>query len=74
MSTQERNKQIIARYFEEFWSKGNVNIVDELCVDDIICDYPMHGIRRGKAAIKAMLAEFKQVRSLSPMQSPLLNQ
>ena len=56
MSLQERNKQVVARYFEEFWTKGNVDIVDELCVEDVLCDYPMHGSRRGKAAVKTMLA------------------
>jgi len=58
---QEKNKQIVARYSEEFWGKGNLEIVDELCADDILSNYPMHGPRRGKQAVKQMLAEFKAV-------------
>jgi hypothetical protein len=61
-SLQDRNKAIVARYSHEFWGKCNVNIVDELCSDDILSNYPMHGPRRGKEAVKRMLAEFKEVR------------
>jgi ketosteroid isomerase-like protein len=58
---QEKNKQIVARYSEEFWGKGNLDVVDELCADDVFSNYPMHGPRRGKEAVKQMLAEFKEV-------------
>lgn len=60
-TTQEKNKQIVARYSEEFWGKGNLCVVDELCADDVLSNYPMHGPRRGKEAVKQMLAEFKEV-------------
>ena len=60
-SVQEKNKQIVARYSEEFWGKCNPNIVDELCSDDFLSNYPMHGPRRGKQAAKQMLVEFKEV-------------
>jgi hypothetical protein len=60
-SLQEKNKQIVARYSEEFWGKGNADIVDELCSDDFLSNYPMHGPRRGKEAAKQMLIEFKEV-------------
>jgi hypothetical protein len=61
-SAQDENKQIVARYSEEFWGKCNLDIVDELCADDVLSNYPMHGPRRGKEAVKRMLAEFKEVR------------
>jgi alkylhydroperoxidase family enzyme len=60
-SVQEKNKQIVARYSEEFWGKCNPDIVDELCSDDFLSNYPMHGPRRGKEAAKQMLIEFKEV-------------
>ncbi|TVY84204.1 hypothetical protein LSUE1_G001531 [Lachnellula suecica] len=56
---QEQNKQVVARYFEEFWARGNLSIVDELCADDVLSNYPRHGPRRGKVAVKRMLEEFK---------------
>ncbi|RLL97197.1 hypothetical protein CFD26_103705 [Aspergillus turcosus] len=58
---QEKNKAIVQKYFEEYWGKGNVDIVDEVCADNFVIDYPMHGPRRGKTAAKKMLLEFREV-------------
>lgn len=58
---QEKNKRVVAKYSEEFWGKGNLDVVDELCADDMLSDYPMHGPRQGKEAVKKMLAEFREV-------------
>ncbi|KAE8412667.1 hypothetical protein BDV36DRAFT_287665 [Aspergillus pseudocaelatus] len=55
-----QNKAVVQKYFEEYWGKGNTNIVDELCDDHFVIDYPMHGPRRGKEAAKKMLIEFRQ--------------
>jgi hypothetical protein len=61
MSTQEKNKAVIARYFDQYWGKLNPNIVDELCADDFMISYPMHGPKYGKEAAKKMLIDFKAV-------------
>jgi hypothetical protein len=58
---EQRNKSIVAKYFEEYWVKGNVSIVDELCSDDFIMSYPNHGPRHGKEGAKKMLTEFMEV-------------
>ncbi|EHK46160.1 uncharacterized protein TrAtP1_013280 [Trichoderma atroviride] len=60
LTVQEKNKQIVAKYSEEFWGKCNENIVDELCSDDFVSNYPMHGRREGKAEVKKMLLEFRE--------------
>ncbi|OJJ35392.1 hypothetical protein ASPWEDRAFT_155134 [Aspergillus wentii DTO 134E9] len=60
MSLQETNKTIIQKYFTEYWGKGNVSVVDELCTENFTIDYPMHGPRRGKEAAKKMLLEFRE--------------
>ena len=62
MSLQEKNKAIIAKYFDEYWGKLNPDIVDELCSDDFQQFYPMHGPKEGKEAAKQMLTDFKAVR------------
>ncbi|KAH8816595.1 hypothetical protein F5884DRAFT_818607 [Xylogone sp. PMI_703] len=59
MSLQENNKAVVSKYFEEYWGKLNPNIVDELCADDFVIAYPMHGPKYGKAAAKKMLVDFK---------------
>ncbi|KAF5720741.1 NTF2 [Fusarium mundagurra] len=52
-------ENIVARYWQEFWTNANPDIVDELCSEDVVNCYPMHGRLKGKAAIKDMLASFK---------------
>ena len=61
MSVQDKNKAVVAKYFEEYWSKLNEDIVDELCADDFMISYPMHGPKYGKQAAKDMLKDFKAV-------------
>lgn len=60
-STNELNRRVVARYWEEFWTKGNVNVVDEVCADDYTVFYPLHGQVTGKIAAKRMLIDFKKV-------------
>lgn len=70
---RERNRQTVARYFEEFWTKGNVNVVDELCSDDFALFYPLHGRHEGKEAIKRMLSDYKKVSHLHSYQRNTLS-
>ncbi|KAJ5611042.1 hypothetical protein N7510_007761 [Penicillium lagena] len=60
MTIEEQNKAIVAKYFDEYWAKGNVSIVDDLCSDDFLMVYPNHGPRHGKAGAKKMLSEFRE--------------
>lgn len=64
MPTQEetKNLEVIGEYFTEFWGKGNPNIVDQLCADNFVINYPMYGLRYGKENAKKMLSEFKEGR------------
>ncbi|TVY75129.1 hypothetical protein Focb16_v004578 [Fusarium oxysporum f. sp. cubense] len=62
MPTQEetKNLEVIQEYFTEYWGKGNPEIIDKLCADDFVINYPMHGPRYGKENAKKMLSEFKE--------------
>ena len=62
LSQQERNRRIVARYWQEFWTTANPEIVDELCSQDVVNFYPMHGRLDGRTAVKDMLRSFKMVR------------
>lgn len=53
---------MVQKYFEEYRGKGNVDVVDEVCADNFVIDYPMHRPRRGKEAAKKMLLELREVR------------
>jgi hypothetical protein len=61
LSVPELNRQVVTRYFQEFWTNGNADIVDELCDDNVNIFYPMHGRMVGKNAAKEVMARFKQV-------------
>lgn len=74
-TTEEtKNLEVISEYFSEFWGKANPDIVDKLCADDFVINYPMHGPRHGKQAAKKMLAEFKEVRNRVPTSFPASKQ
>jgi hypothetical protein len=61
-TVEERNKQVIATYFTEYWGKLNPGIVDDLCADDVLQSYPMHANpKKGKAAVKSAMVDFKAV-------------
>lgn len=62
-SEEQTNLAVISEYFSEFWGKANPDIVDKLCADNFVINYPMHGPRYGKEAAKKMLSEFKEVRT-----------
>ncbi|KAL7916718.1 hypothetical protein GGI35DRAFT_473983 [Trichoderma velutinum] len=55
-STREKNKQVVSEYTTEFWGKGNTDVVDKFCADDFVSNCPLHGLRRGKAQVKKMIA------------------
>lgn len=48
----EQNKAIVARWFEEYWNKGNVEIVDELGAPDLFFYYPLTGTLKGREPVK----------------------
>jgi hypothetical protein len=60
---EKRTKAVVANYFEEYWVKGNVSVVDELCSDRFIISYPNHGPCHGKEGAKKIVydAEGNQV-------------
>lgn len=59
---EQTNLAVVSEYFSEFWGKANPLIVDKLCADNFVINYPMHGPRYGKEEAKRMLSEFKEVR------------
>lgn len=44
------NNALVLRFVEEFWSKGNLSVADELMADDVIIHQPQVG---GVAGLKA---------------------
>jgi predicted ester cyclase len=58
--TEELNKQVVSRWFKEFWGNPwNPSVVDDLAAEDMLFNYPMHGPREGRDVIKKMMTEFR---------------
>lgn len=64
LSQQQRNRLIVARYWEQFLTNPNLSVVDKFCADDSVQFYPMHGRLVGKNAVKDMMIGFKDVRGV----------
>jgi hypothetical protein len=50
MPTQEekKNLEVIQEDFTEYWGKGNPEIVDKLCADNFVINYPIPAHDMGK--------------------------
>src|SRR4051812_3288882 len=56
----ENNKEIVGRWFKEFWGNPwNPRIVDELAAPDILLQYSLHAPRRGQDDVKAFMTAFR---------------
>ncbi|MDR3136089.1 MAG: ester cyclase [Coriobacteriales bacterium] len=55
MLTQEENKAIARRFFEEFWNHANESIVDELCAENVHLVAPLVGDFNGRDALKSFI-------------------
>lgn len=48
----EENKQVARRFPEEVATEGNVDVIDEICIEDVVDHSPI-GEVRGREALKA---------------------
>jgi predicted ester cyclase len=54
------NKQVVGRWFREFWGNPwNPDIIDELATSDILVHYPMHEPKKGRDAVMNFMTEFR---------------
>ena len=61
MLKEQDNKEIVGRWFTEFWgSPWNPKIVDELAAPDILLQYSLHSPRRGREDVKAFMNGFRE--------------
>ncbi|WP_243645169.1 ester cyclase [Natrarchaeobius chitinivorans] len=59
-STHETNKEIVSRWWSEYWDKLNPDIVDELAEDGIRWYYPLVGEVRGREEVKKRIIAYKE--------------
>ncbi len=60
MSQEQINKEIVGRWFTNFWGKTcDLAVVDELAAPTMLLQYSLHAPRRGHADIKAFMTGFR---------------
>lgn len=60
MTKEQHNKEIVGRWFTEFWGKTcNLAVVDELAAPDMLLQYSLHAPRRGRDDIKRFMTDFR---------------
>ena len=52
----EKNKRIARRFPEEVATEGNIDLVDEICTEDVL-DHSPFGDRQGRETVKKQIAE-----------------
>ncbi|QNE21382.1 ester cyclase [Kribbella qitaiheensis] len=56
----EGNKEIVGRWFTEFWGKEFApSVIDELAAPDIRFEYSLHAPLRGRAAVREFATKFR---------------
>jgi predicted ester cyclase len=61
MTTEQRNKDIVGRWFTNFWGPTcDLGIVDELAAPDMLLQYSLHAPRRGRGDIKSFMTGFRK--------------
>lgn len=55
----ERNKEVVRRFYEEFWCRGNASAADELVAEDIDHGQLPDGWPRGRAGFKRLVETWR---------------
>ena len=60
MSKEQENKEIVGRWFKEFWGNPwNPKVIDELATADMLLQYSLHAPRRGRQDVKNFMTGFR---------------
>ncbi len=61
MTLQESNKQLVQRFYDELWNKGNLDVADEIFAQDFIGHAPGNtDDTRGPEGVKKLVKMFRK--------------
>ena len=61
MSKEQDNKEIVGRWFTEFWGNPwNPKVIEELAAPDMLLQYSLHEPRRGRADVLDFMTGFRK--------------
>jgi steroid delta-isomerase-like uncharacterized protein len=55
MSDEDRNKALLRRFYEELWTKGNLEPIPELLAEDFVNYHPLPGAAPRREGLAALL-------------------
>jgi predicted ester cyclase len=60
MDVETLNKAIVGRWFTSFWGqRPDLTVIEELAAPDVLLQYSTHNPRRGRAALKQFMLDFR---------------
>ena len=60
MSKEQENKEIVGRWFTQFWGNPwNPKVIDELAAPDMLLQYSLHEPRRGRDDVRDFMTGFR---------------
>ena len=59
MSEEDRNKALLRRFYEELWSKGNLEAIPELVAGDFVDHHPLPGAPPGLEGLAALVVMWR---------------
>ena len=57
----EQNRDLVSRWFREYWGELNPAVVDELAAEDVRLSYPLGGESRGREEVKNRILGFEKL-------------
>jgi predicted ester cyclase len=59
MSDGDRNKALLRRFYEELWTKGNLEPIPELLAEDFVNHHPLPGAAPGREGLAALVTAWR---------------
>jgi steroid delta-isomerase-like uncharacterized protein len=59
MSDEDRNKALLRRFYEELWTKGNLEVIPELVAEDFVDHHPLPGAPPGREGLAALVTMWR---------------
>jgi steroid delta-isomerase-like uncharacterized protein len=59
MSDEARNKALLRRFYEELWTKGNLEVIPELVAEDFVDHHALPGAPPGRERLAALVTTWR---------------
>jgi steroid delta-isomerase-like uncharacterized protein len=60
MSDGDRNKALLRRFYDELWTKGDLEAISELVAEDFVDHHPLPGAPPGREGLAALITTWRR--------------